>query len=210
MKFFLTSDTITDELEPKFEEFADLNCKDSTLAFIPNAGFGVGKDMNWIAEEFEYLRDQRKFKAEAIDIEKIKGDELFNTLKEFDVIYVNGGFSGYLLRKMREAKFDIFFPELLKAGAIYVGSSGGSVVVSNTNISAEWYLDEPEPGAAKEKGLGYYEYEIYPHFHEDQLSEIKKHMTTGEKYILLKDGQAVGLHNGEMTLFGEDIKILNK
>jgi dipeptidase E len=209
MKFFLCSHTIDEKLKSEFEKFSGLKCSESKLAFIPTAANAQGIiDKSWADQDLIHLEATLGFTAERIDIDEIKGKELKEKLEKVDVIFVNGGFSGYLLRSMRASGFDKMLPELLNSGKIYVGSSAGTNAVSNENNIGEWFVDEPEKDASKEKGLGYLEYEIYPHFRDELLPAIRQHKKKNQKFILLRDGEAVGLEDGEITLFGKDIKLL--
>lgn len=209
MKFFLCSHTINEKLKPDFEKFAGLKCSEAKLAFIPTAANTPEiPDKSWSDKDLIHLEINLGFNVERIDIDELKGKELKEKLEKVDVIFVNGGFSGYLLRSMRASGFDKMLPELLNAGKIYVGSSAGTNAVSKSNDIAEWFIDEPEKDASKEKGLGYLEFEIYPHYRDELLPAIKQHKKKDQKIILLRDGQAVGVEDSEITFFGEEVKVL--
>jgi len=49
---------------------------------------------------------------------------------EYDVIYFTGGDTGYLLRRMKETKFDEIVKKMVYANKVYVGASAGSLVAA--------------------------------------------------------------------------------
>ena len=55
-------------------------------------------------------------------------DEICN----YNVIYVCGGTTTYLLEKMNEVKFNVTLGKFLASGGVYVGVSAGSVAVSKS------------------------------------------------------------------------------
>jgi peptidase E len=85
---------------------------------------------------------------------------------------------------------------------VYVGSSAGSMICSKTQVSSEFYIGEPEPGASLLPGFGFIDFEIYPHYQDDQLPEIKKLWKKGDLY-LLKDGEVITLTGNKVEVLGE-------
>ena len=206
MKLFLTSSTVTKELVKPFEELIGKSIKGLKVAFIPDAAYGVKpeKDIGWVDEERQELIDWYDWQITDLvlkDIEKVKIEEL----SKFDVIYANGGFSGYLAKEMRRTEFDKALPELLEKGIIYVGSSAGSMVMSDVQDASSWYINEPEPEAIDILGLGYIDFQIYPHIKPGLPEQILEHVKPEFSYILLKDGQAVSVNDKIIKLHGEDI-----
>lgn len=208
MKLFLCSETIDEDLKPKFEEFIGKSCQGLRTAFIPTAA-NVYEDKTWVDERIEHLKNDLNLELDVIDISEVKGDELMQRLKSAELIWMNGGWAGYLVQQIRKSGLDKHLKELLESGIIYVGSSAGSVVMAQNLESAEWFLGDPEPGASQIPGLGYLDFQIYPHYRDELLDQIKQHKPDGETYYLLKDGQAIGYEDGEINLFGEGIVVLN-
>jgi peptidase E len=64
-------------------------------------------------------------------------------------------------------------------------------------------LGEGEPGASIFPGLSLIDFEIYPHYEDEMLPEIKKHWD-GKKLCLLKNGEAITVIDGKTTIFGEE------
>jgi dipeptidase E len=207
MKLFLCSHTINNNLKKDFENFIGKKCKDLKVAFVWTAAKPL-KNWTWKKEDFEPLKKRLGFKLELIDIGVLKGERLKKKLRNFDILWLNGGLTGYLMKKVKESKLEKFLPKLLEEGLIYVGSSAGSMICSKSFEIAEWYIGEPEPGASKIKGLGYIDFQIYPHYKDKLLAEIKKHKPKGETYCLLKDGQAIAIENKDMKFLGGKVKLL--
>ena len=210
MKLFLTSSTITPNLIKPFEEFIGRSSVGLKAAFIPDAGLKTEGDKSWIDEEMAEVATDLKWQVDKITLAN-ENIESLEKLIGYDVIYVNGGYSGYLAQVMRKSGFSKKLPELLANGIIYVGSSGGSMVLSKVQDSASFYFGEPEPEALEIGGLGLVDFEFYPiHDHwwtEDLVDKIKEKRNKKLKYYLVRDGQAISLHNNELRLYG-DVLIL--
>lgn len=209
MKLLLTSSTITSDLVKPFENLSGKSIQNLKCVFVPDAAYGVpdSKDISWVAEERQYLVDNFGWEVTDLvlkDLEKV--DE--SLLLESDVIFVNGGFSGYLAKEMRRTGFDKALTEALEKGIVYVGSSAGSMVCSKMQHAAEFYINEPEEGASDIPGLGLVDFEIYPHFNENIEDEIRSLWERGKLY-LLKDGEAIVVNNGVVTVLGEE-RVISK
>ena len=137
MKLFLTSSTITPNLIEPFEKFIGRSSSGLKVAFIPDAGLKTIGDKSWIDEELTELVTNLKWQVDKITLAN-ENEESLEKLLGYDVVYVNGGYSGYLAKVMRESGFDKILPKLLNKGVIYVGSSAGSMVLSKVQDSASF------------------------------------------------------------------------
>lgn len=212
MKLFLTSSTITPNLIKPFEEFIGRSSVGLKAAFIPDAGLKTEGDKAWIDQEMAEVSTDLKWQVDKVTL----ADKNFKSLErlfEYDVIYVNGGYSGYLAQVMRKSGFDKRLPELLAKGIIYVGSSAGSMVLSKIQDAASFYFGEPEPEALEIGGLGLVDFEFYPihdsRWTDDLVYNIKQKRNKKLKYYLVRDGQAISLHNNDLKIYGE-VLILDK
>lgn len=211
MKLFLTSSTITRNLVSDFEKLIGKSIKGLKVAFIPDAADGTPpeNDTSWVAEERQELIDWYDWDVTDFLLKDLnKGD--LQALFDFDVIYVNGGFSGYLAQMMKKSGFDELLPELLEKGIVYVGSSAGSMVMSDIQDASSWYVNEPEPEAIDIPGLGYIDFQIYPHVKDETIDEIKKHCKSDLTYYLLRDGNAISISGDEKKICGEGYEIVGK
>lgn len=208
MKLFLTSSTITPNLVRPFEEFIGRSSVGLKAAFIPDAGLKTIGDESWIDQEMAELVTDLKWQVDKITLAN-ENIESLEKLFDYDVIYVNGGYSGYLAQVMRKSGFDKILPMLLSKGIIYVGSSGGSMVLSRVQDAESFYFGEPEPEALEIGGLGLVDFEFYPihdsRWTEDLVDKIKEKRNKKLKYYLVRDGQAISLHDNDLKIYGDVI-----
>lgn len=207
-KLFLTSSTITQNLISDFEKLLGRSIKGLNVGFIPDAADGTPpeNDKLWVAEERQFLADEYQWKITDFVLRDATSDTLL-ALYNLDVIFVNGGFSGYLAKMMRKSGFEELLPSLLEKGIVYVGSSAGSMVMSGIQEASAWYLGEPEPEAMNIPGLGYIDYQFYPHVKDETVNEIKRNCHKGYTYYLMRDGTALSIVNDTLTICGDGVEI---
>jgi dipeptidase E len=85
-------------------------------------------------------------------------------LERADVLLVNGGDAFYLDRWMRESGLAELLPSL---DLVYVGLSAGSMVMG-PSMAADFAAWTPAAGG---EGLGFVDFEIFPHLDHPDLSE---------------------------------------
>jgi dipeptidase E len=212
MKLFLTSSTVTPNLVHSFEELIGKRSPGLKAAFIPDAAYKIKPNLSMIEEEKNELISDLKWEIDEILLGN-ENVESLQRLSHYDVIYVNGGYSGYLAQVMRKSGFDKLLPELLENNICYVGSSAGSMVLSEIQDAASFYFGEEEPEALQIGGLGLVNFEFYPmhesEWTEDLVDKIKARRNKKLEYYLVRDGQAVSVENGLIRTYGDVIK-LNK
>lgn len=209
MKLFLTSSTITPELVEPFEQLIGKSIKGLKCIFIPDAAYGVldRNDLSWVDEERQYLVDNFNWQITDVVLKNIEQVDQ-EVLLDADVVFANGGFSGYLANEMRRTDLDKVLDKIFEKDIVYVGSSAGSMVCSKTQKAAEFYIGEPEKGASKIPGLGLVDFELYPHFKEELREPINSLWESGSLY-LLKDGEAISVEDEEVKILGEE-RIIKK
>ena len=89
---------------------------ETKVAFIPTAADTY--DDKWFVDADCKKLTDLGFQLTLIDIKNQKENELHELLKEFDVIYMTGGNSFYLLEKIYESGFDKVIKELLDKGNV--------------------------------------------------------------------------------------------
>ncbi len=148
--------------------------------------------------------------VEIVELESAVYRNIFKKIGNADILWIAGGMSGYLLYWFRRVSLDKKLPEILEKGITYVGSSAGSMICARTQYSSEWFIGEPEPGASLVPGLGLVNFEIYPHYEEELLDEIKKNWKDdqGELY-LLKNGEAITITDDKIEVLGKK-RVLSK
>jgi peptidase E len=96
---------------------------------------------------------------------------------------------------------DKALPDLLEK-SIYVGSSAGSMVCSKTLKLGALYPDEYDRNGFYLPGLGFVDFEIYPHYEDELLPTIKKVWRDGD-LCLLKNGEAITMVGDKIDFLGE-------
>lgn len=204
MRLFLSSQDLGNHASVA-AEMAGANKK---LAFIRNAQ----DDKPLEERNFSTPEKKKMFEAVGFDFEEVdlrdyfgKQNKLAERLKEFGVVWCNGGNTFILRRAMRASGLDEWLIDNLQQDKImYGGSSAGSCVCA-PSLSGIQYGDRPSPEAApndypiKEtiwEGLGIISFMIVPHCDQDwfkfSADESIRHLEElGIEYEPLKDGQVV-------------------
>ncbi len=210
MKLFLASEAKNPLNFKKLTDFVG-GFVGKTMVYIPTAANGESLYGSWKKESSTWLLVQTLgAKVIPVVLEEQTTEEIMEKLAKADVIWVAGGATGYLMYWLRRHGLDKTLPNLLAKNKVYIGSSAGSMVASQSLSVCEWYLGEVETGAGFIPGLSLVDFEIYPHFHDEQLTEIKELRAknqTGLSLYLLKDGEAVLVDGHKTEVFGEERKI---
>ena len=207
-KLFLTSNGIFTWLrEQDRQELYALVGKrpsDIKVALIPTAGYPVIKQ--------EYIQAAIAAFGElgmAVDIIDLKEEDeqtLGDKLRAFDVIYVNGGSSYWLLHWARKSGFDNVIRRLLDQGKVYVGVSAGSII-TGPDIK-EMTTSENTLGMDDTIGLGLVEFGISPHYSTDDPRDLASRSTSiGYPVVALPDHQAVLVNGEECRIIGDGPRV---
>lgn len=177
--------------------------KGKSVAYIPTAsnaedGFNV-----WRNGETWKLVQTLGINIDVVQLEDCINTPVISRLQNKDILWVAGGFSGYLMYWLRLFKLDNEIPKILETGTLYVGTSAGAMITGKTCEVAEWYIGEEEPGAGVIPGLGLVDFDIYPHYNEADLPQIKS-MYKGNKMYLLKDGEQIIVEDNKVSVLGEE------
>jgi dipeptidase E len=150
---------------------------------------------------------------EELDIEGKNENELRESFKDKNAIYVEGGNTFYLLKAVRESGFDKVIKDLIKKGVVYIGSSAGSYIMCPTIEMSTW----KKPGEEKDRfgiidltALNQVPFLVKAHYNSEQ-KEFFKEKIASAKYPtrILKDGQAILVEGENYKLVGdgEEIKL---
>ena len=186
----LTSCGIIDE---KFkEQFYKVINKEETLnkkiLYITTASDGENdSDKSWMDDEYKTILDLG-FNQENIYEYKIGQKEI--NINDFDIIYMMGGNTFYLMDMIRKYNFDKAIKDAIDNGIIYIGSSAGSIILGN---SVEFALpfDENNVNLKDFTGLKIIDGIIIPHANrkEEFINKVKDDID--EKLYLLYDGDGI-------------------
>ena len=185
---FLTScGIINDNIKNEFYKKINKDIKEIKVLYITTASDGESDtDTTWMDEEFQTILDLGILKENIIEY-KI-GNKV--NLDEFDVMYMLGGNTFYLMDIIRKTNFDKEIKEFINSDKIYVGSSAGSEILGNSIDIALGY-DENNINMTDFTGLKIVDGLIIPHCNrkEDFINELKT--KTNDKLYLLYDGDVI-------------------
>jgi dipeptidase E len=194
MRLFLTSDSFRNLSTEAKKEFWNLVGKEPQtvrVAFIPTANF-IGRDPAFIETTYKY------FYGMGIQQENISQIELdhnitLEDIKSFDILYLDGGNSFYLLQKTLESGFDKAVTEYLKKDlGVYVGVSAGTILAGPDIEIAEPYDDKSKAALENTKGLCLTPSAFNPHFQDEDQIIIDQYQSKVSYPIKpLRDGEAV-------------------
>ena len=150
------------------------------VLYVTTAADGEDGDKSWMHEE-EVRMYTFGFRPESITEYKI-GDKL--NADDFDVMYLMGGNSYYLLDMIRKHNFDKVIRKFLEDGKVVIGSSAGSQVLgTSVKVSA----DENKIGMTDFEALGLVDALIIPHTNRKQEFVREWREKTDERIIALTD-----------------------
>lgn len=200
MKLILTSTGLANKkIKHHFLQIINKPVSQIKIIFVPTASRSK--------EELKYVD---KSKRELLDLgileNNIKTLNLdkpvsFQEVEDFDVIYVCGGNTFYLLKKVRETGFDKIIKEFLKKDKLYFGVSAGSILVC-PNIDIAIPFDDNDVNLTDLKGLDLIKIIVFPHYKDEEkriINDFRKKLNY--EIIPLKDSQA-------LLFLEEKIKIL--
>lgn len=204
MKLFLTSAGLPKETREYFIKLLDKDPKKVTVAFIPTAAYPeVDK---WFVKATTDEIEKLGMSWEEVELKNEDEDALLKKLKKFDVIYINGGNTFYLLDWVKKSGFNQIIRQLLEEGRIYVGVSAGSIIAGpNIEVSgwdATW--DKNVVGLEDLTGLNLVPFAISPHFTEAERRVLEeKSKEISYPVWAITDKQAVLVVDDEVEIVGE-------
>jgi dipeptidase E len=171
--------------------------KNKKLAFIDTA--------EELATDFlqKYTTEKESFEKAGFQVKKYsitgKNEQTIrHDLQDFEVLYVSGGNTFYLLKKSLESGFNKVVKEFVENGKVYIGSSAGSIVAGPELYPATMF-DDPSvlPDREKQKGFGLVDFIVFPHWGRSDFKnfyfdkKLQEAYTHTDKIILLADNQYI-------------------
>lgn len=194
MKILLTSQGFTTEtIKNKFFEIVGKKPKEISMAFIPTAAY-PNSNKPWVKQTKEDIRKTGITNIVDIDIKEYKEEKLYEVLRQFDVIWVNGGNTFNLLHWVKKSGFDKVIKKLLKEGKTYVGLSAGSIIACPTIEVALWkgMDDLSVVNLNSFEGLDLVDFYVFVHYSDKWKKLINQQKNKlGKRLIYLTDEQAV-------------------
>lgn len=173
------------------------------LAFIPTAADPY-PEHPWLDADRQKAVDMG-FAVTDYDIKGKSLDQHLSKLSSFDVIFVAGGNTYYLLNEIKKSSFDLALKELIHKGKIYVGSSAGSCIMCTTIDHVELVEHkEVVPEMQSFDGLGLVSQLILPHYgrskYADRHGEILAHRKYGSRILPLRDDQVLVVNDDKQEI----------
>ena len=198
-KLLLTSTGLANQnITNQFLQIIDKPVSQIKIIFIPTASRND--------EELHYVQESKK---ELLDLgileNNIKTLNLdkpvsFQEVDGFDVIYVCGGNTFYLLKKVRETGFDKVIIEFAKTDKLYFGVSAGSILVC-PNIDIASPFDENDVNLTDLTGLNLTDVIVSPHYKDEEKTIIDNFKKKSQYEIVpLTDNQALLVLDGETKI----------
>jgi dipeptidase E len=196
MKLFLTSTGLSTKTAKDFLELLSKKPAETSVCVIITASLA-----NHPKGDAPYVKADERRLAEIgfktiieVDLRKEKRELLEGKLKSFDVVFVEGGNTFYLMKYIRKSGFDKAIKRFLDDGGVYLGVSAGSYVACPDISPAQWkHADEQNKVGLKDlTGLGLVNFYVSPHYkpeHEKIISEKKDSISY--PVFALTDAQAI-------------------
>lgn len=176
-------------------ELLDKRPDDTSVIFITTAAKPYGDDVPWMQADIDSLRSLGCL-VDLMDIEGTDEASLRQKLATYDVIFVSGGNTYYLLDQVRKSGFDTVVKDLVAKGKIYAGTSAGAILATPTIDSARDADDATiAPDLKDLTGLGFVDFCIIPHYdnkkYQSYWQTIIEDWDQSELLYLLNDGEAI-------------------
>ena len=174
-----------EELKNKFYKIVSKDeLKNKKVLYITTAVDGEKENnKDWVAEEYKTILGLGIDESNIVEY-KIGNDININ---DFDIIYMMGGNTIYLLDMVRKYKFDTVIKDFINNGKIYIGSSAGSQLLGTT-IALNAIYEDNFVNMTDFTAIGIVDGEVVPHANkkEDLINSSNR-----EDLILLYDGDGI-------------------
>lgn len=169
------------------------------VAYIPLA---------WPSEDYSGCNDWiRNSLGKGTNLEITMSTELKGTsLDEFDGVFIGGGNTFKLLKKIKEAGFDKKLISFYEKGGNIIGGSAGALIfgydIGTSLICAD--KDKNLVGLKDTKGMDQVKgCDIQAHFEKDQIKEHQEYIArTGRNVVAIPERSALVIENGKYLVLG--------
>jgi dipeptidase E len=198
MKLLLTSTGLTNENLRKFfvSQFDTFNGKKVCLIFT------IRKELDW--QWLEHYENELKEMGLQYDCINISEEKDLSSLQEYDIYYVCGGNTFYILDRMRKTGIDKILVDAVQSGKFYLGVSAGSIIpgpdIEIAGLGEDGDINDID--LQDLAGLRLVPYIITPHYNQKEESGVEefKQKRKNEPVIAITDEQAVFVEDGKMIL----------
>lgn len=177
---------------------------DHKMLHVITASKGV-TDLGYLERNRKYFDEQFAERLE-YDLDGKTGAEVRETLGKFNLVYLEGGNSFYLIKSIRESGFEKVLREFLPKGLVYMGGSAGSYVACPTIEMALWrHQDKYDHyGVTDMTGMNLVPFLLSVHYKPEYDEMIKAGMARIKYPVrILTDEQALEVTDDSYKLVGE-------
>jgi dipeptidase E len=163
---FLTSSvaSVADHLYKNF--LADKGFK--SVLFMDTAAEPELKDGDeWLQNDLQSLRNQG-YQVDRYSVTGQTKEDIEKKIDEYDVLYMCGGNTAYLLNKLRRTGAYEMIIDKVKAGKPYIGTSAGSIIAGP---KVPEYFSEEEPELEDRKAFNFVNFTMMPHWGDNYFEE---------------------------------------
>ncbi len=154
------------------------------VLYITTAVDGEKEDnKEWVTKEYKTILDLGINESNITEY-KIGNDI---NIDDFDIIYMMGGNTIYLLDMVRKYNFGVVIKDFISKGKIYIGSSAGSQIIGSTIDLCSVY-ETNNVNMTDFTAIGILDKEVVPHANKKE--ELLKNCNK-EDLILLYDGNGI-------------------
>lgn len=161
-------------------------------------------DRKWVA-----LYDE-ELKALHLPYDEVNISEELNglALPEYDIYYICGGNTFYILDRLRKTRVDEVLKKAVRQGKTYIGVSAGSVIagpdISVSALGGE-EADVNDINLSDLTGFSWVPFYISPHYTERDQKEIEEFFEMKQNPVIaLTDEQALVVTEEEIKLIGSE------
>lgn len=199
MKILLTSTGLANSKIRDFflSQFETLENKKACLFFTIRE---VG-DWQWL----EYYEKELNGIGLQYDAVNISEEKDFSDLSTYDIYYVCGGNTFYILDRLRKTNLDKVILKAIENDKFYIGVSAGSIIAGpDIEIAGIPGGDENDIDLNDLKGFNLIPYHVSPHFIDQEKADIEKFQKSkNEPVIAITDNQAIFVTEKETLLVGD-------
>ena len=179
------------------------------VAFIPAAADYKRVRGGYVSNDMARLKELG-FSVEEVDLRKENEKSLKKKLAGFDVVFVCGGNTFYLMTHVRESGFAKVVLKFLDVGGIYVGVSAGSMIAGLNIESATWkHVDRNIAGLKDLTGMGFVPFILSVHIDDSNLGMVAEQAKkANQPVIALTDKQAVLVDGDGWKIVGPGKKMI--
>lgn len=225
MKLLLTSAGIAnDTIRAALVDLLGKPVEECSAVAVPTAVYALpgGPGDSWqMLNHFADLGWKEFGVLELTALPSVEQDHWLPALESADAILVGGGNSGYLSYWFQRSGLAERLPGLVAAGAVYVGVSAGSMVVTpgfnidrerleRTGVYYDDEYDEAAPlGAGSDRGIGLVDFVVRPHLDADYFPGATMEMMeraaakVGMPLYAFDDDTAIAVVDGRVQVVSE-------